>query len=96
MSTETTYTVVHVVEGEPSTTLYQVTKDQLTDPIWVCKNIFNLGDSFDEQDLHIAKKVVCNPVFCDTYLNMHIFEGDAGYVFIFKTGLTKHYETISL
>ena len=95
MSTETTYTVVHTVEGEPSKTLYQVTKDQLTDPAWVCKNIFNLRP-FDEQDLHIAKKVICNPVLSKSNLSMHIFEGDAGYVFIFKTGLTKHYETISL
>lgn len=95
MSTETTYTVVHTVAGEPSNTLYQVTRDQLTDPAWVCKNVF-LDDPFDEDGLHMAKEVICNPVSCDTYLSMHIFEGDAGYVFIFKTGLTKHYETISL
>lgn len=92
MSTETTYTVVHTVEGEPSDTMYQVTRDQLTDPRWVQRNIFNWVEYF-EDDLtnSIISAIEKNP---DS--NMFIFTGDAGHIFIFKTGLTKHYETISL
>lgn len=92
MSTETTYTVVHTVEGELSDTMYQVTKGQLTNPRWIHRNLFNWVEYF-EDDLtnSIISAIEKNP---DS--NMFIFTGDAGHIFIFKTNLTKHYETISL
>lgn len=90
-----TYTVVHVVEGEIPSTLYQVTRDQLTDRSWVCKNIFHWkGDN--EHDLFTAKESIVDPILYNPNLTMLIFEGDAGYIFIFETGLTNLYETTIL
>lgn len=94
MSTETTYTVVHTVEGEPSKTLYRVTREELTSPAWVCKTLFNWDT--DKDSYSTAKELISDPVYNNPDSNMHIFEGDAGYIFIFKTDLTNTYETISL
>ena len=92
MSTKTTYTVVHTVEGEPSNTMYQVTKGQLTDPAWISQNIFNIP--LDWQP-YISKSI-STAIKVNPDKKMFIFEGDAGYIFIFKTSLTDLYETISL
>ena len=91
----TTYTVVHTVEGELSDTMYQVTKAQLTDPAWIQRNIFNWMEYLNDEDQGITNSII-SAIEKNPDSNMFIFTGDAGHIFIFKTGLTKHYETISL
>ena len=94
MSTKTTYTVVQSIVGENPLIIYEVQREQLTDRLWVCENIFHWEGDHDGLQLAydcIVSKVINNPDF-----KILIFEGDSGYIFIFETNLTEHYETTIL
>ena len=90
----TTYTVVHVVVGEKPSIMYQITREQLTSPAWVCKTLFNWDTCRDSY--YTAKELISDPVYNNPNAKAYIFEGDAGFIFIFETDLTNLYETISL
>ena len=96
-----TYTVVHVIDGEKPSIMYQITREQLTNPKWVCNHLFN-WEYTDSQldvlnhDCLTAKECIVDQIVNNPNAKVYIFEGDSGYIFILETGLTIHYETISL